>query len=73
MKDVPYLLKQKRHPVSEVPFRHHQNSRVNAAIHEARLCKLHLKAKRNEVPFGWLASIARKTVIRFLLYLARAS
>lgn len=47
-----------------------QNNRVKLAIHETSGSKLHPKAKRNIVPFGWLASIANNRVKPVLLYLA---
>lgn len=47
-----------------------QNNRTRLATHETSGSKLHPKAKRNIVPFGWLASIANNRVKPVLLYLA---
>jgi hypothetical protein len=70
----PISVNEKGHPVSGVPL-FHQNSLERTASHEARLRGILIPiAKRCVVPFGWLVSIARNTVIwRVLLYLARAS
>src|SRR5688500_9089162 len=59
--------KEKGHPVSEMPFLH-QNSLAKTANHETK-GKVMPMARRRVVPFDWLVSIARKTVMWRLLLL----